>query len=337
MNTLRRRKPALLIGEVARRTGVNPSAIRFYEEKALIGSIRRPGNQRCYTRDVIRRVSFIRAAQRVGLTLEEIRRGSGQPTRGPHSDSRGLGRTRDAMATVARRTDRRPGAPAGSTGVVHRLRLPVTRPVCSLQPRRRGRQLRHRSPLPSGRLSSRSATEAVIGRPVEGGTRGRNIDRSVSRLREVSTVAGDRNRAAGRCRRQADLVVRVAETECDVCRLDASGQSPRLADAGSQSIAIRRLPGPIANGFMAPSGWDSTGRFRAAAPPYRCQRGRSSVNRYAPASTNTPLVARLNIRMPVPLVMCAASLLANAASRISTTTSIPTKVPAITRNRGRRP
>jgi len=73
MSTRQRQKSNLLIGEVARRTGVTPSAIRFYEEKALIDSFRTPGNQRCYTRDVIRRVSFIRAAQRVGLTLEEIR------------------------------------------------------------------------------------------------------------------------------------------------------------------------------------------------------------------------------------------------------------------------
>lgn len=74
MSTRHHQKITLLIGEVARRTGVNASAIRFYEEKALIGSARTPGNQRCYTRDVIRRVSFIRAAQRVGLSLKEIRR-----------------------------------------------------------------------------------------------------------------------------------------------------------------------------------------------------------------------------------------------------------------------
>ena len=73
MNVSRHRKFTLLIGEVARRTGVATSAIRFYEDKALIRSVRTPGNQRCYTRDVIRRVSFIRAAQRVGLSLEEIR------------------------------------------------------------------------------------------------------------------------------------------------------------------------------------------------------------------------------------------------------------------------
>ena len=73
MSNGQRQKVTLSIGEVARRTGVNTSALRFYEEKALIGSIRTAGNQRCYTRDVIRRVSFIRAAKRVGLSLEEIR------------------------------------------------------------------------------------------------------------------------------------------------------------------------------------------------------------------------------------------------------------------------
>ena len=69
----RRQKFSLSIGDVARRTGLTTSALRFYEEKALIESLRTPGNQRCYTRDAIRRVSFIRAAQRVGLSLEEIR------------------------------------------------------------------------------------------------------------------------------------------------------------------------------------------------------------------------------------------------------------------------
>ena len=73
MNTRRPRKFTLSIGDVARRTGLTTSALRFYEEKALIGSTRTPGNQRCFTRDVIRRVSFIRTAQRVSLALEEIR------------------------------------------------------------------------------------------------------------------------------------------------------------------------------------------------------------------------------------------------------------------------
>jgi MerR family redox-sensitive transcriptional activator SoxR len=64
---------ALTIGELSRRTGVAASALRFYEDQGLIQSERTGGGQRRYQRDVIRRVSFIRAAQSVGLTLGEIR------------------------------------------------------------------------------------------------------------------------------------------------------------------------------------------------------------------------------------------------------------------------
>lgn len=63
----------LTIGAVSERTGVAPSALRFYEAEGLIHSTRTAGNQRRYSRDVLRRVSFIRVAQRVGLSLEEIR------------------------------------------------------------------------------------------------------------------------------------------------------------------------------------------------------------------------------------------------------------------------
>lgn len=63
----------LSIGAVSERTGVAPSALRFYEAEGLIHSQRTDGNQRRFHREVIRRVSFIRVAQQVGLTLEEIR------------------------------------------------------------------------------------------------------------------------------------------------------------------------------------------------------------------------------------------------------------------------
>ncbi len=62
----------LTIGEVARPTGVATSALRYYEERGLISSERTEGNQRRYQRAVIRTVSIIRAAQEVGLTLDEI-------------------------------------------------------------------------------------------------------------------------------------------------------------------------------------------------------------------------------------------------------------------------
>ena len=60
------------IGEVARRTGLSVSAIRFYEDKGLIEPVRTSGNQRRFLRSDIRRVSFILIAQQLGLTLGEI-------------------------------------------------------------------------------------------------------------------------------------------------------------------------------------------------------------------------------------------------------------------------
>jgi MerR family redox-sensitive transcriptional activator SoxR len=63
----------LSIGQVAERTGVAPSALRYYERERLIRSSRTAGDQRRYPREVLRRVAFVRIAQRVGLTLEEIR------------------------------------------------------------------------------------------------------------------------------------------------------------------------------------------------------------------------------------------------------------------------
>lgn len=62
----------LTIGEVAQRTGLAISAIRFYEEKGLVEPIRTSGNQRRFLRSDIRRLSFILIAQRLGLPLTEI-------------------------------------------------------------------------------------------------------------------------------------------------------------------------------------------------------------------------------------------------------------------------
>jgi MerR family transcriptional regulator, redox-sensitive transcriptional activator SoxR len=62
----------MLIGDMAARTGLSVSAIRFYEAKGLIAPIRSPGGQRRFRRADIRRLSFIRIAQQLGLTIEEI-------------------------------------------------------------------------------------------------------------------------------------------------------------------------------------------------------------------------------------------------------------------------
>ena len=77
----------LTIGEVSRRSGVASSALRFYEDRGLITSMRAGSGHRRYPRPVLRRIAFIVFAQRVGLTLDGDRR-----------------RARPAAATTARRT-----------------------------------------------------------------------------------------------------------------------------------------------------------------------------------------------------------------------------------------
>jgi MerR family redox-sensitive transcriptional activator SoxR len=63
----------LTIGDLAARSGVAQSALRYYEREGLIRATRTGGNQRRYERHELRRVAFIRIAQQVGVSLEEIR------------------------------------------------------------------------------------------------------------------------------------------------------------------------------------------------------------------------------------------------------------------------
>jgi len=70
--SLRAMSTLLTIGEVARRSGVASSALRFYEERSLIMSERAGSGHRRYPRPVLRRIAFIVFAQRVGLTLDEV-------------------------------------------------------------------------------------------------------------------------------------------------------------------------------------------------------------------------------------------------------------------------
>ncbi len=63
----------LSVGEVARRAGFATSALRYYESAGLLTTTRTAGGQRRYSRSVLRRLAFLRAAQSVGLSLEEIR------------------------------------------------------------------------------------------------------------------------------------------------------------------------------------------------------------------------------------------------------------------------
>jgi MerR family redox-sensitive transcriptional activator SoxR len=63
----------LSIGEVAARSGLAPSALRFYEQEGLITASRTAGNARRYPRSVLRRLAVVRAARNVGLSVPEIR------------------------------------------------------------------------------------------------------------------------------------------------------------------------------------------------------------------------------------------------------------------------
>lgn len=64
----------LTIGQLSDRSGVATSALRFYETKDLISSIRTSGNQRRYNTSMLRRIALIQVAQSIGFTLEEITR-----------------------------------------------------------------------------------------------------------------------------------------------------------------------------------------------------------------------------------------------------------------------
>ena len=62
------------VGKVAARCGVSVSTLHFYETKGLIHSWRNAGNQRRYKAEVLRRISVIKAAQKMGISLEDIKR-----------------------------------------------------------------------------------------------------------------------------------------------------------------------------------------------------------------------------------------------------------------------
>src|SRR5262245_47078897 len=66
--------PELTAGQVAARSGVAISTLHFYESKGLIHSRRSRGNQRRYAREVLRRIGFVRVSQKVGISLDDIRR-----------------------------------------------------------------------------------------------------------------------------------------------------------------------------------------------------------------------------------------------------------------------
>ncbi len=72
----------LTIGDVARRTGLSVSAIRFYQDQGLIDALRTSGGQRRFLRGEIRRLSFIMIAQQLGFSLAQIKRALAQLPKG---------------------------------------------------------------------------------------------------------------------------------------------------------------------------------------------------------------------------------------------------------------
>ena len=76
------------VGKVAARCGVKVSTLHFYEEKGLISSWRNEGNQRRYQKDVLRRIAVIKAAQKIGISLEDIREALSALPKNRTSDTR---------------------------------------------------------------------------------------------------------------------------------------------------------------------------------------------------------------------------------------------------------
>lgn len=73
MATSHNTEPTWSVGRVAKRCGINVSTLHFYEQKGLIKSWRNDGNQRRYKPEVLRRISVIKAAQKVGISLDEVK------------------------------------------------------------------------------------------------------------------------------------------------------------------------------------------------------------------------------------------------------------------------
>ena len=142
---------ALTVGELAERSGVATSALRYYEERGLIAAERTPAGHRRYPRAIIRRVAFIVFAQRVGMSLEEIGAELARLPDDRRARAGRLGPPLPGLAGAHRRADRRARAASREPGRMHRLRLPVARPLRARQPRRPRRPPRRGPALLAGR------------------------------------------------------------------------------------------------------------------------------------------------------------------------------------------
>jgi MerR family redox-sensitive transcriptional activator SoxR len=139
----------LTIGELSARSGVAPSALRFYEERGLIRADRTSGNQRRYPRATLRRVALVRAGAAAGIPLEQIRAALESLPSGRTPSRRDWERlSRSWRADIDSRISM-------LEALLHRLRLPLDRPLQPAQPGRRGGSVRRRRPLPPARQPAR--------------------------------------------------------------------------------------------------------------------------------------------------------------------------------------
>ena len=148
----------LTIGEVASRSGVAPSALRFYEEEGLLVSRRTTGNQRRYERAVLRRIALIQAGRAAGIPLDRIRAALATlpAHRTPNrSDWERLSRR---LARGHRQPHRHPRSTPQPAHDLHRLRLPLDRRLRASQPGRRGGRSRFGCALPQTRQPTYSVT-----------------------------------------------------------------------------------------------------------------------------------------------------------------------------------
>ena len=150
----------LTIGQVALRSGVAPSALRFYEAEGLIASERSDGNQRRYDRAVLRRVAVIQAGRAAGIPLAAIGSCARAAARRPAALQARLGAPLARLARGRRGAHRAARARARRPRVVHRLRLPLAALLPAVQPGRprgavrAGRALPARATSPSWRSAS---------------------------------------------------------------------------------------------------------------------------------------------------------------------------------------
>ena len=88
---MKRKTDLLSIGQVAARTGLAVSAIRFYEEVGLVAPQRNAAGHRRFARSSIRRLSFVLFAQRLGYQLDEIKSAARHPPSRQRTHRRRLG------------------------------------------------------------------------------------------------------------------------------------------------------------------------------------------------------------------------------------------------------